>query len=84
MKIDPSEPAFPTMDAKELDHCAVLTAPGMSVRTYLAAMAMQGLLGQQNGEGPYYDNHNCFEDCAVHAVRQADALIAALNKEPTP
>jgi hypothetical protein len=44
---------------------------GMSLRTYLAAMAMQGMLASDTLEG-----------IAKYAVQHADALIAELNKQP--
>ena len=59
---------------------------GIDLRTYLAAMAMQGLLAQHQSVecesgardlDPRYSNPIF---AARDAVRQADALIAELNK----
>ncbi len=46
---------------------------GLTKREYFAAMAMQGLANN-------FNIHSESEDCAVTAVRFADALIEALNK----
>jgi len=36
------------MDARELDKCPSLASPGMTLRDYFAAKAMQGLLANSN------------------------------------
>lgn len=46
---------------------------GLTKREYFAAMAMQGLLADEN-------NHGHIELIALDAVRFTDALINALNK----
>jgi len=83
---NPNDPISPNTDAvfiprdmpKEwADKVAHLAsgALGLTKREYFAAMAMQGLFANPN-----YTN-NLF---AVDAVRNADDLIVALNKEPKP
>lgn len=49
-----------------------LSRPGLTKREYFAALAMQGLMDYSS---------KSFTDNAKDAVRQADALIAALNEE---
>jgi len=60
--IYPDEPAFGSDSAN-----------GISVRAHFAALAMQGILTGDCGNGKYL---------AVYAVEVADALIAQLNMEP--
>ena len=62
--INPNSPAFPRIDN-------TIDEPGMSIRTKLAAMAMQGFLayGMANPER-----------VASDSVQYADALIEELNK----
>lgn len=38
---DDGGPAFPVMDAKELDRCPVLINAGMTLRDYFAARAVE-------------------------------------------
>lgn len=74
MKIDPNAPAYPT--GEELDRnleISVRKVGGMTIRTQIAAMAMQGLLAQT-----YWTSTQLV---AEYAVDLADALIAELNKE---
>jgi len=94
-RVEAKAPAFGTLapviqtddmggDAKCLGH---RTIGGMSLRTYLAAKAMQGLLadssvsrgrGDASGTWPLdVDEFN--KAVAKCAVRKADALIHALN-----
>lgn len=47
---------------------------GLSKREYFAGLAMQGLLANSGNE--------TYATMAAWAVRHADALIEALNKEP--
>jgi hypothetical protein len=47
----------------------------MSLRAYFAGQALTGLLANSEGERTFHEI-----DWAVCAVRQADALIAELNK----
>lgn len=58
-----------------VDGVRVYHATGLTKREYLAAMAMQGLLSNEQG---YYLEH---DKLAEYAVTQADALILELNKE---
>jgi hypothetical protein len=53
--------------------------PGLTKREYFAAMAMQGLLVNYNTNG-MYGNHPDYPMVEQAAVRQADALITALNE----
>lgn len=71
------QPAYPVENLKEFD------ATGLTKRELLAAMAMQGLLANQQTE--YY-----LRDCeptkipkqlAICSVESADALLAELDKE---
>ena len=65
---------------------------GLTKREYFAAMAMQGILSAQAGtkemvlmQATYYSKEypdmSMFDAIANESVRQADALINALNKE---
>lgn len=78
--IDPNEPAFPggiSATAKATDD-APPTQAGISIRAYLAAKAMQGILAGEGG------NDIKTKLLASWSVECADALIAELNKEATP
>lgn len=67
--IDPNEPAFPIIQLSP--------AHGMSIRTYLAAQAMQGLLAcSQEPNGGFRTGADLSKQCVNHA----DWLIDALNK----
>lgn len=89
---NPTNHAFPTGSWEYDGNGTVLPyqEPGLSKRELFAAMAMQGLLA--NPGGPIQANGmsgwalcNCTEDDVVGtSLSLADALIAALNKEPTP
>jgi hypothetical protein len=57
---DNDETAFPTRDWK----------PGMSLRDYFAAMALQGMLGNPSYNGTY-------RDAADDAYNYAYAMLAA-------
>lgn len=72
-KIDGSEPAQSTFQ-KFADGSTIQTF-GLSIRAHFAAMAMQGLCSAQE----HYDS--TYKDIAEIAVKQADPLIEALNKE---
>ena len=52
---------------------------GMSVRTWLAGLAMQGLLAR--GRGPLLKGDDVVGYLADDALRCADALIAALKEK---
>ena len=78
--IDPNQPAFPRV---AFDKTGELTTDfpefnGMTIRTQLAAMAMQGLIHSEFS----LDGHviTKAENVAKRAVRCADALIAELNR----
>ena len=60
---------FPLTDY--YDEKPVGITSGLSKREYFAAMAMQGFLSD--------DIDRDVAECAAYSVRQADALIAALN-----
>lgn len=57
----------------------IVPAPGIAVqltkREYLAAVALQGILASSHDEGRYSEN-----DMAIMAVKQADALMALLQR----
>ena len=71
-KIDDSGPAFPA------DSFAAQHAPGMSLRDYLAAKAMYGLLV---GYITITDDEPNRHTIAARAYAQADAMLAA--RRPT-
>lgn len=62
----PNHRAFPNPENSETE--------GLSKREYFAAAALQGLAGATKA--------HFADDTAMGAVVLADALIAALNKEP--
>jgi len=73
MKINPNATAFPF----EFDEAQVTRFDfGLTVRAYFAAKAMQGMLAN-----PYMGEREA-DEIAARAAKQADALIAELNKEP--
>jgi hypothetical protein len=55
---------------------SIWTRTGLSKREYFAAMAMQGLLGDQR----YWESLHEHEARAAAAVAQADALLKELAK----
>ncbi len=71
-------PAFPDMTIDWLDSGArhVTRHSGMTLRDWFAGQALAGLLSN-----PELDERASAEDFADDAVKCADALIAALNKE---
>lgn len=71
-KINPNYPAFPTMHYNPTTGAAEGQSVGMSIRTQLAAMAMEGLLASGLAIPEYI---------AQKAVEYADALIEELNKQ---
>lgn len=82
--IEPNEPAFPTLDRSFIDahadgkndHAVVHhTVGGLTKREHLIAMAMQSLISV------WQDSLHA-EKVARDAVRFADTLIAAMNKNP--
>lgn len=50
---------------------------GLTKREYIAAMAMQGMASD-----PVYTEAPYEKGIAMHAVKMADALLAALEKQP--
>ena len=61
-------PAFPVAFARE--------HPGMTLRDYFAAKAMQGIMA---ADGPDYTYHSDVTSAAKVAVRLADALLLELE-----
>ena len=73
--INPDAPAFPVPPPTLVSPATVAFAgPGITIRAYFAAMAMQGLLAS--------GSNNDDADIARYAVVVADALILQLNKKP--
>ncbi len=72
--INDGGPAFPFTPTDRTGQCGPVE-PGMSLRAYFAGQALTGLLANSEGERTFHEI-----DWAVCAVRQADALIAELNK----
>lgn len=71
-----NEAAFPiTRTAEEERKTCTKSTKGLTKREYFAGVAMQGLIaGDGTGTLPYLS-------AAAFAVKYADALIEALNKE---
>ena len=67
MKTDSNVAAYPSTEQPY--------APGLTKREHFAALAMQGMLSN-----PSYIAG--FTEAGRDSVKQADALIAALNEEP--
>lgn len=56
--------------------------PGMTLRDYFAAKAMQGMLAYPGGEGfGSHHSNNTFEGVASLACAYADALLTKLAEE---
>lgn len=76
--IDASGPAFPVpfqnFETWAHGRNPVYGVPGMSLRAYLSGQALQGICANPDCE-PEDVKHN-----AIVAVRNADALLAALNE----
>jgi len=68
-------PAFPV--TAEQSPNGICTLPGMSLRDYFAAAALQGLLADPSNCNPYRRN-------AESAYLYADAMLAARAKEGQP
>ena len=66
METKANEPAYPNIQVPSLK--------GLTKREYFAAMALQGLLANNNKEYAY---------CVISAVEFADDLIEELNKTKT-
>lgn len=72
---NPKDPAFPT-DGISSAQLGVAPSGGLTKREFFAAMAMQGFCAVTWTKD--YDH----DEVASWSVEAADALIAALNKEP--
>jgi len=70
---DPNHAAFPF---QYVEKDTLIIHPGLSIRHYFAALAMQGMLADQTYVQPNQSNI-----IAEEAVKLADALIEELNKE---
>lgn len=75
----PDDTAFPVKEvqSERTGEWYVPDQCGLSKREHFAAMAMQGLLACPT-------TSDIGDGLGVAAVSYADALIAALNKEPAP
>jgi len=64
----------------------ISSKPGLTIRQHFAAMAMQGLLSNPEWMKEYKGEKYKMQDSVVAEVscKQADALIAELNNNPTP
>lgn len=71
MKVEPNARAFPFESARDWNGASF----GLTMRAYFAAKALQGLCAADAYE------MWAVESIASRAIRQADALIAELNKE---
>jgi len=58
-------------------------APGLTKREHIAAMALQGFIGGDLGSGTELVHPSDAEQLARNAVRCADALLVALEAEPS-
>lgn len=92
MKIDPNGPAFATPSMKQLGTVEVDKfldfeeegSPGLTVRAYIAAQVLAGLLSGRHEKRDKGENHKGWKlRLAEFSVEHADALIAELNKETT-
>lgn len=59
------------------------SAGGLTKREYMAAMVLNGMMAAINYDTVLYGHHGhgTFDDYAKLAVKQADALLKALNSE---
>ena len=80
-------PAFPTLEA----HVGFnLGKPGMALRDYFAAKAMQGIVSSIDGEGSYQRLRGHAADVGLSvsewiahdAYKQADAMLKERDKTP--
>lgn len=86
MNTNPNDPAMPVHLNIQLQG---ETFPGVTKREFFAAMAMQGLRAgtpiwhEQHRDGATHTASECWatKQIAEQSVRDADALIAALNNE---
>lgn len=72
---DGNDQAFATPPVYSEAFGLCIQEKGLSKREYFAAMAMQGILSNED------NSYETAEDKAETAVKSADALIEALNKE---
>jgi len=68
---------------KAMDKYKVPMAKDLTKREHFASMALQGLLSMYDSEVGIVPNDSNSEYMARVAVKAADHLIAALNKEET-
>jgi hypothetical protein len=68
-------PAFPVTT----DHGSVYPLPGMTLRDYFAAAAMQGFMA-----GPHYSAYRTWSQDAQSAYEMADAMLAERTKTKEP
>ena len=71
--MDSSGPAFPSSNGITMGEYTSGGYPGVTKRELAAMFAMAGLLANPNRAGDDY--------VSIDAVRQADALLAALKEE---
>jgi hypothetical protein len=73
-------PAFPAglIDPSTPQDAVHPMYPGMTLRDYFAAKAMQGELAAQSEESGHYEN---FDALAVLAYRVADAMLKARDHD---
>jgi hypothetical protein len=76
--INDGGPAFPRIDVEHFEagyghgpHCETQNLPGMTLRDYFAAQAMNGYLQARN------DCSSNPDKCAAWAYEQADAMLKA-------
>lgn len=75
--IDTSGPAFPSPDLGEFDFGRRSAYPGMSLRDYFAAKAMQSLILEGAG---FNADPNQIEPMTATAYDWADAMLKARSK----
>lgn len=75
----PNDPVIAHLTYNSITGAANGFVEGLTKREYFAAMAMQGLLSNYNQNG-MYGNSVEYPMVEKAAVRQADALIKALNE----
>ena len=68
-------PAFPVNTTNEQNAGAYHPHPGMSLRDYFAAKAMQGLIASNDGGAG-----DRIEEIPIYAYQIADAMISARNQ----
>lgn len=75
--LQPHDQAFPSAEVDGRWN------PGITVREYFAALAMQGILSAKAVQLSDYGPTEYDQKIASNAIMCADALIAALGKEST-